>query len=144
MASLVITVDAAVDVVMSATPAATSLGVTAYAEPAILTSTRYAPDSPYLNGSTALSFRREQTLLNFTVAPFLAANEVAADALVEALRTSVERMGFNVTVARNGVTKVWYCDAGSVTPAGPRSLIDLNRPYIQEWNVSIPCSPVVS
>jgi hypothetical protein len=144
MASLVITVDAAVDVVMSATPAATSLGVTAYAEPAILTSTRYAPDSPYLNGSTALSFRREQTLLNFTVAPFLAANEVAADALVEALRTSVERMGFNVTVARNGVTKVWYCDAGSVTPAGPRSLIDLNRPYIQEWNVAIPCSPVAS
>lgn len=142
MASLVITVDDTADIVMSATPGATSLGITAYAEPTILTTNTYAPDSPYLDWATALSFRNEQALLSFTVAPFLAANETAAEALIVALRTSLRRLAFTTTVARNGVTKTWRCDAGSVTPAGPRTLIDLNRPHVTEWNVSIPCSLV--
>jgi hypothetical protein len=142
MASLVITVDDATDVVMSATPAATSLGITAYSEPVLLDINEYAPEVPYLDWSTALSFRRQQSLLSFTVAPFLAADEVAADALVEGLRTSVRRLGYNTTVVRNGVTKVWLCDAGSVTPANARTRIDLERPWITEWNVSIPCSLV--
>lgn len=142
MSSLVITVDDTSDIIMSASPGATSLGITAYSEPVILVTNQYAPDSPYLDWSTALSFRRQQSLLNFTVAPFLAANEAAADVLVEALRLSLRRMGFTTTVVRNGVTKAWLCNAGQVTPAAPRSRIDLDRPHITEWNVSIPCSLV--
>lgn len=144
MASLVITIDDTVDITMSATPGATSLGITAYSEPAILAMVDYAPESRYLHGSTALAARFNQSLLNFTVAPFLAANESAADTLVEALRTSVFRLGFTTTVVRNGVTKVWHCDAGSVTPVSGRSRIDLELPHITEWNVSIPVYPVAS
>lgn len=144
MTSLVITIDDATDIVMSASPAATDLGITAYAEPAILAVNNYAPASPYLHGQVSLGWNLQQSLLNFTVAPFLAADETEANALVTALRTSVLRLGFNTTVAANGVTKVWRCDAGSVTPANPRNRIDLERPYVTEWNVSIPCFPVAS
>lgn len=142
MSSLIITVDDTVDVVMSASPAATSLGLISYTEPAILELNEYAPDTRYLDWSTALGFRRQQTLLNFTVAPFLAANEAAADALVAGLRTSLRRIGYQTTVNRNGVVKTWRCDAGSVTPASEASKINLDRPWVTVWNVSIPCSLV--
>jgi hypothetical protein len=145
VSSLTITIDAATDVVMSASPASpTSIGITAYSQPVILTSVGYAPSSPYLNGSTALSKRREQSLLNFTVAPFGAASEAAAKTLIDALRAAVEQFSFNTTVVENGVTYVWRCDSGSVTPAVARSRINLDRPHILEWNVSIPCYPVAS
>lgn len=142
MSSLIITVDADTPVVMSASPAATDLGITAYSEPVLLALNNYAPESPYMHGSVALSWRLQQTLLNFTVAPFGAASETEAEALVSALREAVSGLGFETSTNPNGVEKVWTCDAGSVTPAGARSRIDLARPWITEWNVSIPCFPV--
>lgn len=142
MSSLVITVDSTPDNIMSAAPGATNLGITAYSEPALLAMTNYAPSSPYMHGAVALSWNFQQALLNWTVAPFLAADETEANTLVETLRADVSRLRFNTTVALNGVSKVWLCDAGSVTPANPRSRIDLDRPWITEWNVSIPCYPV--
>lgn len=144
MSSLTITVDADTPIVMSAAPGATDLGITAYSEPVILPSVNYAPDSPYLHGQVALSWKYQQSLINFTVAPFGAATEAEAVTLVETLRAAVSRLGFDTTTNPNGVPKVWLCDAGSVTPANARSRIDLDRPWIQEFNVSIPCYPVPS
>jgi hypothetical protein len=143
MSTLVITIDATPDIIMSASPSSpTDLGVTAYSEPVVLAATEYAPDSPYLHGSVALSWKYQQTLMNFTVCPFGAANEAEADTLVDALRDAVSRLGFNVTTTANGAAKVWLCDAGSVTPASARSRVNLDRPHLTEWNVTIPCYPV--
>lgn len=144
MSTLVITIDATPDVVMSATKDATDIGISDYTEPAILTSVNYSPGSPYLHGSTALSSRREQTMLAFRVSPFGAANETEAKTLIAALRAAVEQFSYTVTVAANEVSTIWQCDAGSVTPAGSRTRINLDRPHITEWNVTIPCYPVPS
>lgn len=142
MSTLVVTVDADTPIVMSATRGATDLGITAYQEPAILAATFYAPDSPLVHGSVALAWRYQQTLINFTVAPFGATSEAEAKTLIASLRAAVSGLGYETTTNPNGVPEVWLCDAGSVTPANARSRLDLDRPWITEWNVSIPCYPV--
>lgn len=143
MSSLILTIDASPDIVMSASPGATDLGIVSFSEPAILRLNDYAPSVPWLDGETALSFRRPQTLLNWTFAPFGAASEAEADTLIAALDAAVSRLGYNVTRNKNGVSKVYRCDAGSVTPTGEVTRITLDRPSVAVWNVSIPCSPVL-
>lgn len=143
MSTLVITIDATPDITMSASPTSpTDIGITAYSEPAVLAATEYAGDSPYMHGSVALSWRYQQTLLNFTVCPFGAANEAEVDTLIGSLRAAVSRLGYEVTTTVNGAAKVWLCDAGSVTPASARSRLNVDRPHLTEWNVTIPCYPV--
>lgn len=143
MASLVLTLGGATPIVISATKGATDLGLVAWSEPAVLKMNDYAPTVPYLDGDTALSWRRPQTLANFTVAPFKAANEAAADALIAALDAATAGIGYTLTREKNGVSKVWRCDAGSVTPANEVTRIVLRLPHIALWNVSIPVSPIL-
>ena len=143
MSTFTIIIDATPDITMSASPSSpTDIGITAYQDPAILASNEYAGDSPYLHGSVALSWKYQQTLLNFTVCPFGAASEAEAKTLIDSLRAAVSRLGYTTTTTTNGVAQVWQCDAGSVTPASPRSRITLDRPELTEWNVTIPIYPV--
>ena len=144
MSSLVITVDAAADVVMSASPGATDIGITGYQEPGSLARIQYAEASPWLHGQTALSWAYDQTLLQFSVCPFGAASESEADELIGALRAALSRLSYSTTVARNGVSQTWTCDPGSVVSAAARTRINMDRPNVTEWNVTIPCYPVPS
>ena len=145
VSSLVITIDAATDIVMSASPVSpTELGVTAYSEPAILPRINYAPDSPYLHGSTALGWTYDQAVLNFTVGTMLSATEAEARGHIATLRAAVSRLSYNVTVNVDGAgDEVWACTVGAVTPVGPRDMVNI-RTHKTEWNVSIPCYPVSS
>ena len=143
MSTLVITIDDTVDIVMTGSAGSTSaLGITAYAEPAIQPRVAYAPSSPFLHGETPLGMSYQQTLLTFTVAPMRQTTEAAARALIETLRTSISRMAYQVTVNVDGAgNEVWACHAGSVTPAGERTRIDVKY-HTPEWNVTIPCYPI--
>lgn len=138
MGSLVVTVGA---ITISATPGATSLGLVSWADPAVIKVNEYAPSVRYLDGAVSLGWNRPQTLINFTVAPFGAANEAAADALITALDNALVT-GVEISRERNGVTKTWLCDAGSVTPAGETTRLTVTRPNVALWNVSVPCFPV--
>lgn len=143
MASLVVTVDDdTTPIIMSAAPGATSLGIVSWTDPAVIKLNEYAPTVRYLDGATSLGWNRQQTLINWTVAPFGAANEAAADALLAALDASISRLGFTISRNKNGVTKVWRCDAGSLTPTGETTRLSLERPNVELWNVSVPCFPV--
>lgn len=142
MGSLVVTVGGDTPIVMSAAPGATDLGVISWSDPPILRLNTYSPDVPYLDGSTALSWRRQQTLVNAQVAPFGAANEAEAEALVAALDAAISRIGFTVTRNRNGVEKMWRCDAGSLTPNGATTKVTVDRPWVTVYDLSIPCFPV--
>lgn len=144
MSSLVITIDASPDIVMSASPVSpTDIGITDFNEPTPLAQNLYAPDSPFITGSVPLGWRFEQSLISFTVAPFGAATEAEARALIGELRAAVSRLGYLTTINVNGSgDEVWRCDAGSVTPAGSRNWVNVKHPNVTEWNVTIPCYPV--
>lgn len=142
MSSLVITIDATPDIVMSGSPTSpTALGVTAYQEPAILPDNTYSPGGPLFTQS-ALATKNQLSLLNFTVAPFNAANEAAARTLITTLRAAVSRLTFDITVNVDGAgNEVWRSSgAGSVTPVSGRDWVNI-RTHITEWNVSIPILP---
>lgn len=140
MSSLVITIG---DVVISASPGATDLGLISWADPVAINVNEYAPTVPYLNGETALSFRRPNTLANATIAPFGAANESEAEALIAALTDEISRLGYTLMRERNGVTKTYRCDAGSLTPNGATTKLTVDRPHVAVWDLSIPCSPTL-
>lgn len=142
MSSLILTVLDSPDIVMSAISGATDLGVTGYQEPAVLANVNYAPQSPILHGQAALSWSWQQSLLSWSVCPFGASSETEAEALIAELRASLSRTQYEITRELNGSTITWRCDPGSVTPAGGRSLVDLKRPYLTQWNVAVPMFPV--
>jgi len=129
--------------VLSGTNDATELGVTGYVEPAIDWRIRYAPDSDYAHGSTALSAALQQTVLNFDAVTDQATTETAARALIAELRTALGQFAFAVTVTvGDAAPEVWSCNPGSVGAAA-RNYVDL-RDHNAIYPVSIPCHPVRS
>lgn len=145
MTTLLITVDAATDIVMSGSKdTVTALGITAYSEPAIQTRLNYAPSAGFTHGDSLLGWSYQQTSLVFSVAAINAASESAAKALIDALRAAVTQFSYNVTVNVNGAGNVvWACDPGTVTPAAERTYADLKN-HNPEWVVTIPCYPIPS
>jgi hypothetical protein len=129
--------------VLSAADDATALGIADYTEPAIQQRVKYAPDSDYVHGSTALASSLQQTMLNFDVSTDLAASESAARALIAELRTALGQFSYNVTVTVDGSTaEVWACDPGSVGTVS-RTFENL-KSHNAVYPVSIPCHPVRS
>lgn len=127
--------------VLSAANDATTLGITAYTEPAREQSVEWAPDSRYVHGSVALSSRLPQTILNFDVGTDLASTEAAARTLIEALRTAAGQFSYDVTVTVDGApAETWACAPGSVG-AGVRTYENL-RSHNTVYPVSLPCHPI--
>lgn len=119
----------------------TTLGVTEYAEPAVQARVQYAPTSVWTHGETALGWSYQQSLLAFSVVP-VGADEDDGRAAITELRAALSRLSFTVTVTVDGApAETWTCDAGTVEPAGSRTLADL-RYNTPTWNVSVPAYPV--
>ena len=123
---------------------ATDLGLTDYAEPALLPRVSYAPTSDFQHGDVPLGWGWQQTLLNFSFLT-IADTEAESRALVDAVRNAITQgLEYEVTVtASDAAAEVWTCNPGSLTPAGARTLVNMRhvRPV---WSVSLPCYPVRS
>lgn len=119
-----------------------TLGIIAPQEPVRAPLNGYAPQG-FTNGQQLLMSVLQQTLWSFSVMP-LVTSEAAADTAYDALAAAINQFAYNVTVTKNGGTaKVWACDPGTISPAGERSRIDLER-HVPVWQVTIPCFPVPS
>lgn len=121
----------------------TALGLLDYQEPALQPRIRYAPSSDYVHGDLPLAWSWQQSVMSFAVMPINPANETAAQAALDDLTAAISRLTYAVTVVKSGVTEVWTCNAGSMSPAGSRTRLNLTR-NIPVWSVSLPCYPVRS
>lgn len=146
MSSLVITIGRAslgkAPLVLSGSDDGTQLGITDYTEPAIQSRVTYAPDSPYVHGSTPLAVALQETIVGFAVCTTDAVTESEARALISELREAVMQFSFPTTVAiGDAPAETWSCHAGSVTPVGSRTSVNL-RDHDPEWSVTIPAHPI--
>lgn len=146
MSTLTISIDrtslALVPLVMSAANDGTPLGITDYAEPAILPRITYAPDSAYEHGSMPLARVWQDTIVGFEVTTDLAVTEAAARLLVAELRQAVSQFAFTVTVTVDGApAETWTCHTGTVQPVGSRTFSNIEN-HDPTWSVTIPAHPV--
>lgn len=127
--------------VLSGVEDSNAIGVTGYTEPAQSPRVTYAPESPHENGSIPLAVSWQQTIVGFDVCTTQAATEAEMRALVRELREAVGQFTFPVTVqADDAPAETWACHAGSVTPIGGRTTVDLQN-HDPEWSVVIPAQP---
>lgn len=146
MSTLLISIDrtslALAALVLSGSNDANPIGITDYAEPAMLPRVTYAPDSAYEDGSMPLAVSWQQTILGFEVSTTEAASEAASRLLIAELVRAVSQFSFTVTVTVDGApAETWTCHAGSVQPAGSRTFADLLR-HNPVWSVTIPAHPL--
>lgn len=119
----------------------TVLGVTEYGEPAIQARVQYAPTSAWLHGEEPLGWTYQQSLLAFSVAP-VNSDETDGREAVEELRAALSRLSFEITVTVDDApAETWTCTAGTVEPAGSRTLANL-RHNCPSWSVGVPAHPV--
>lgn len=129
--------------VLSAAPGS-ELGITDYAEPAMLARVSYAPASRIVHGEMSLGWAWQQTVLPFSFSTFVD-TEAESRALVASVLAAVTQAPtFEVTVTiSDAAAETWVCDPGSLAPSGSRTRPDMQRAR-PVWAVSLPCYPVRS
>lgn len=120
------------------------VGVVSYTEPAMQARITYAPDSPHMAGSVPLAATWQQTVLGFDFVTDRAATEAESRAQVAEILQAIGQFRYDTTVVVDGATpETWRCDMGSMVPAGPRGLTDLQN-HNPVWQASLPCNPIRS
>lgn len=132
----------AADLLFAGTRGATDFGIVGYQSPALQRRIGYAPDSPYIDGSEAISASWQQALMRFDWFfdnPTATETDVRAayDEVVEA----IGQFSFTVTTAVNGAPgQLWRADSGSIVEPERtyQNLANQNPVY----TVTIPVYPI--
>lgn len=130
--------------VLSGSDDANALGISGYQEPAMQPRVSYAPDSGWVDGDAALSWKWQQSILGFNAFPS-ATSEVSARALhAELVAAVTQGLEFPVTVTVDDADpETWICNPGSVVYVEGRDFPDLLR-HNAVWSVILPCHPIRS
>jgi hypothetical protein len=120
----------------------TPLRLVGLSEPARQPRVWYAPTSRFEDGELPLAVSLQQATLRFEVAARGAASEAAAKAALVDLDNALTGFAVAVHVVWDtSFTEVWTCHAGSRTPVGERTHVDI-RDHDPIWDISLPCQPV--
>lgn len=131
------------DLVMTATPGDSGLGVSAFQAPGRVARITYMPDSVDIHGSEPIASSWQEGLISFNVVTDDVASETEAQTALAALVAALGQFSYAVTTQVSGApAQAWAARMGSFSQPS-RSLTDLET-SLYECAVTIPVYPIAS
>lgn len=100
----------------------------------------YAGTAKWIDGDAPVSKRKPNTSIGMLIR-FEAASEAALKTAVTALRTKLDALTFETTIALGASSTTWKCYAGTISPVPNTRVVDTTGLIVERYVVTIPVHP---